>query len=371
MTATTIRVDLADRAYDVHIDANLLSRAGALIDPLAVRKRVAIIADATAWHLHGATFTASLESCGISSDVIIVPPGEASKSFESFQSVVEALLALNVERTDLIVAFGGGVTGDLAGFAAGVTKRGLDFIQVPTTLLAQVDSSVGGKTAINAKAGKNLVGLFWQPRLVLADLDVLSTLPAREMRAGWAEIVKYGLINDPDFFNWCAEFSACALGGNKKALGEAVAHSVRAKAQIVAQDERESGVRALLNLGHTFGHAFEVCAGFDEAVLKHGEAVACGMSMAYRFSTELGLCPRADARAVEAVLEAADLAAFPNDLPGGPWESAALFEAMGHDKKNEGGALTLILTRGIGQAFVQKAADGAKVARFIQEDLNR
>lgn len=367
----TIKVELGARAYQVLVGQGLLARAGALIAPFLSRKRVVIVTDTIVWALHGHTLADSLMRQAIAFDVIEIEPGEASKSFATFQRLTERLLDLNVERGDLVIAFGGGVTGDLTGFAAGVTKRGIDFVQIPTTLLSQVDSSVGGKTAINAAAGKNLIGLFWQPRLVLADLDVLDTLPARDMAAGWAEVIKIGMINDRDFFDWCAANGGAALAGDKPTLAHAVKASVQAKANIVAQDEREGGVRALLNLGHTFGHAFEVCAGFDADVLRHGEAVACGLALAHRFSTRLGLCPKEDARQVEDALEAVGLVAFASDLPGGPWDVDALFGAMSHDKKNEDGNLTLILTQGIGSAFVQKKVDGEAVRAFLHEDLNR
>jgi 3-dehydroquinate synthase len=237
--------------------------------------------------------------------LIEIAPGEGSKSFASLERVTEALLKLNLERSDLIIAFGGGVTGDLTGFAAGITKRGIDFVQVPTTLLAQVDSSVGGKTAINASAGKNLVGVFWQPRYVLADLATLATLPDRDLRAGWAEILKIGLLGDRAFFGWCLTHAATALAGNVDHLAYAIGQSVQAKARIVTEDEREAGVRALLNLGHTFGHAFEAIVGFDERVLRHGEAVACGMAMAFRFSHAQGLCPQEDVILAERALSIA------------------------------------------------------------------
>jgi 3-dehydroquinate synthase len=367
-----VRVELGERAYDVIIDQGLLARAGALIAPLlSTRKRVVIVTDVTPWRLHGAILAESLAKAAIQHDVIEIPSGEASKSFASFERVTEVLLAFNVERGDLVIALGGGVTGDLAGFVAGVTKRGIDFVQIPTTLLSQVDSSVGGKTAINATAGKNMVGMFWQPRLVIADLDVLATLPPRDMAAGWAEVVKIGLINDRDFFDWCTANGAAAISGDQAVLSHAIKAAVQAKANVVAQDEREGGVRALLNLGHTFGHAFEACVGFDETKLRHGEAVACGMAIAHRFSVSLGLCPKEDARQVEDALDGVGLAAFPSDLPGGPWDGDALFEAMTHDKKNEDGNLTLILTRGIGQAFVQKRVDAASVRDFLAKDLIR
>jgi 3-dehydroquinate synthase len=367
----TVRVELGERSYNVVIGQGVLARAGELIAPLLTRKRVVIVSDVTPWALHGPALVTSLEAAGIGYDLIEIASGESSKSFATFARVTEELLALNIERSDLVIAFGGGVTGDLTGFAAAVTKRGIDFVQIPTTLLAQVDSSVGGKTAINATAGKNLIGVFWQPRMVLADLDVLDTLPPRDMAAGWAEVIKIGMIHDRDFFDWCAANGGLALAGDKAELGHAIKAAVQAKANIVAQDEREGGVRALLNLGHTFGHAFEVCAGFDETKLRHGEAVACGMAMAHRFSSSLGLCPKEDARQVEDALDSVGLAAFPSDLAGGPWDAAALFEAMSHDKKNEDGHLTLILTKGIGEAFVQKRVDSDKVAAFLVEDLKR
>ncbi|MEN9873480.1 MAG: hypothetical protein RL186_377 [Pseudomonadota bacterium] len=364
-----IAVELGARTYDVAIGEGVLAEAGARIAPLLGRKRVVIVADQTAWALHGQVLTDSLDKAGIAHNVIEIEGGEASKSFASFQRVTEALLALAIDRSDLILAFGGGVTGDLAGFVAGVTKRGIDFVQIPTTLLAQVDSSVGGKTAINAQAGKNLVGLFWQPRLVISDIGVLDTLPIRDRAAGFAEIIKIGLIQDPVFFDWCATHGAAAIAGDKAHLAFAIAKSVSAKARIVAQDEREGGVRALLNLGHSFGHAFEACAGFDESILRHGEAVACGMAMAHRFSARLGLCPMADVDKVEKALQSLGLCAHPAHLPGGPWDGAALFEAMTHDKKNENGQLTLILTRGIGLAFVQKRVDEALLRAFLIEDI--
>lgn len=367
----TIHVALDQRSYVVDIGQGLLAEAGTLIRPLMKRPRVAIIADSTAWALHGGVFGESLTKAQILWDVIEIAPGEGSKSFTSLERVTEALLKLNLERSDLIIAFGGGVTGDLTGFAAGITKRGIDFVQVPTTLLAQVDSSVGGKTAINSSAGKNLIGVFWQPRYVLADLATLSTLPTRDLRAGWAEILKIGLLGDRAFFDWCLSHAPTALAGNVEHLAYAIGQSVKAKARIVAEDEREAGVRALLNLGHTFGHAFEASVGFDESILRHGEAVACGMAMAFRFSQAQGLCSEADVALTEQALAAAGLAHLPRLLPGGPWQPDALFEAMSHDKKNENGALTLILTRGIGAAFVQKGVDADAVRAFLKEDVLR
>jgi 3-dehydroquinate synthase len=280
--------------------------------------------------------------------------------------VIDGLLALNLERRDLVVAFGGGVVGDLAGLAAALLKRGLDFVQVPTTLLAQVDSSVGGKTAINAAAGKNLVGVFHQPRLVLADLDVLATLPERERRAGYAEIVKVGLIGDADFFGWCeANAGSVIVGGG--ALAEAVAVAVQAKAAIVAADEREAGARALLNLGHTFAHAIEAEAGMDSGAVLHGEAVGCGLALAFRFSERLGLCDAAEATRVETHLAQAGFATRLAALPGGPYDPHRMLAAIRQDKKNEGGGLTFVLARGIGRAFVAKDVDADAVRAFLTE----
>lgn len=367
----TIQVALDQRSYVVDIGQGLLAEAGALIRPFMKRPRVAIIADTTAWALHGDIFSKSLAQAQIHWDLIEIAPGEDSKSFASLERVTEELLKLNLERSDLIIAFGGGVTGDLTGFAAGITKRGIDFVQVPTTLLAQVDSSVGGKTAINASAGKNLIGVFWQPRYVLADLATLTTLPDRDLRAGWAEILKIGLLGDRAFFDWCLTHAATALAGNVDHLAYAIGKSVQTKARIVAEDEREAGVRALLNLGHTFGHAFEALVGFDESVLRHGEAVACGMAMAFRYSQAQGLCPQEDVALAEQAIAAAGLAHLPRLLPGGPWRAEVLFEAMSHDKKNENGALTLILTRGIGAAFVQKGVDAEAVRAFLKEDVQK
>ncbi|GIU66357.1 3-dehydroquinate synthase [Candidatus Phycosocius spiralis] len=367
----SIAVGLGQRMYDVHLGAGMLAQAGTLLRPLLKRPRLAIVADATVWNLHGEMFAHSLHKAGIAYNVIEIPPGEASKSFVGLEHVIEALLQLKLERADMIIAFGGGVTGDLTGFAAGVIKRGIDFVQIPTTLLAQVDSSVGGKTAINTAAGKNLVGLFWQPRMVLADLDVLATLPDRDRRAGWSEILKIGLLGDRAFFDWCRAHTTAALAGDQPRLAYAIGQSIRAKARIVEQDEKEVGVRALLNLGHSFAHAFETCVGFDEAIVRHGEAVGCGLAMAFRFSAQLGLIAQQDVHLVEQAIEASGLAAFPANLASGAWDPLALFEAMTHDKKNENGALTLVLVRAIGEAFVQKGVDSNTVQAFIQEDVKR
>lgn len=364
----TIKIDLDARSYDVHVGAGLLQRAGELIAPFAPNKRVFIVTDANVAKLHRAALVASLEEHGIANWTIVLPPGEEQKNFDGLERVTRQLLQAGISRNDLIVAFGGGVMGDLAGFSAGVTMRGVDFVQIPTTLLAQVDSSVGGKTAIDTPEGKNLIGLFHQPRLVLADTETLSSLPAREVRAGFAEVIKYGLIDDPDLFAWCAAHGRAALAGDGKVLAQAVAASVRAKARIVAADEREHGARALLNLGHTFAHALEASAGYDGRLL-HGEAVGCGMALAFEFSAKLGLCPQGEADTVRAVLGQFGFAVRISELAGGPYAPAELLAAMDQDKKNEGGEITLILARGIGATFVHKRASRDRLAAFLQEHI--
>lgn len=365
---STVRVGLDARSYDVVIGPGLLGEAGARIAPFAPNKRVAVVTDEIVAKLHLGALGDGLERAGIAWTPIVLPPGEQTKSFAELEKLCNALIDLELERKDLIIAFGGGVIGDLAGFAAGIVKRGIDFVQIPTTLLAQVDSSVGGKTAIDTRAGKNLVGLFYQPRLVLADLDVLDTLPVRERLAGYAEIVKYGLIDDPDFFEWCEANGAKLRAGDQAAMAYAVKKSVEAKVRVVMEDERESGARALLNLGHTFAHAFEAGAKYDGALL-HGEAVGLGLSLAFKHSARLGIASGQDATRVEKHLDLMGLPVNAATAPGGPYDADALLKAMAHDKKNEGGKLTLILARGIGQAFVQKEADPAPVRALLKEEL--
>jgi 3-dehydroquinate synthase len=363
-----VRVALGARAYDIHIGEGLIDRAGALIAPLAPAARVFVVTDAHVAAHHLARLAAGLADASLATHTIVLAPGEQQKSFAGLEFVTGQLIRAGLDRRDLVIAFGGGVIGDLAGFAAGIVKRGVDFVQVPTTLLAQVDSSVGGKTAIDTPEGKNLVGLFHQPRLVLADLDVLATLPERELRAGYAEVVKYGLIDDQAFFEWCEANYARVLACEPDALAYAVRHCAAAKARIVAEDERESGARALLNLGHTFGHALESMAGFDGALL-HGEAVGAGMALAYGFSAAQGLCPRQDSERVRAHLKAAGFATDMRRLPGAPFSAEALLAAMAHDKKTEAGALTLILAHGLGRAFVQKRAPADDVRAFLAAEL--
>jgi len=364
----TVRVGLGARAYDILIGADLIAQAGKLIAPFAPSGRVFVVTDENVVRHHRGALEAGLAAGGLTNKALTLPPGEAIKSYAGLAQVCDWLIAEGVSRKDVVVAFGGGVIGDLAGFAAGIVKRGVDFVQVPTTLLAQVDSSVGGKTAIDTQHGKNLVGLFHQPRLVLADLSVLKTLPERELRCGYAEIVKYGLIDMPDFYDWCEANAARIMAGDPEALTYAVKRSVEAKARVVALDEREEGPRALLNLGHTFAHALEAEAGFDGALL-HGEAVGAGMALAFDLSARLGLCERQESARVGAHLARMGFATDLRSAPGGPYRSEALISAMAHDKKNAPGKLTLILARGIGRAFVDKDASAQEARALLKEKL--
>ena len=367
---TTIAVGLGatgfeDRSYDIHCGAGLLARAGDICAPFAPTKRVFLVTDRNVGPLWGPAAVAGLEGAGLRAVPLQMEAGEQTKSWGGLAALTDALAAERAERRDLIVALGGGVIGDLAGFAAGIFKRGMDFVQIPTTLLAQVDSSVGGKTAIDIEAGKNLVGLFHQPRAVIVDYDVLATLPPREMRAGYAEVVKYGLINDRPFFDWLKAEGAHVLENRPQAVARAVETSIRAKAAIVAADERETnGLRALLNLGHTFAHGFETLAGYDGRLL-HGEAVACGMALAFDYSARIGLCPEAEAAEAAAALKAAGFETDPHRLPGAPFAPEAVLAAMAQDKKAEGGKLTLILAEGIGRAKGVPGVDFAEVLAYL------
>ncbi len=359
---TIVRVDLGQRGYDIVIGSGLLERAGDWLLPvLGKRRRVVVVSDATVAPLHLPRLMAGAQAAGIALDSLTVPPGEGSKSWPVLADLIDRLLALKVDRGTLLVALGGGVVGDLVGFAASIVMRGVDFVQVPTTLLAQVDSSVGGKTGINTKAGKNLVGSFHQPRLVLADLDCLKTLPARDLRAGYAEVVKHALIADADFYHWLEAGGAAALlAGDPVAQRRAVEHSCRTKAAIVAQDEREGGVRALLNFGHTFGHALEAETGFG-ATLLHGEAVAAGMVQAFALSEQLGLCPAGCGDRVAAHLQTLGLPAGQRDIAGGPFDPDRLIAHMALDKKTKDGALTFVVSTGLGSAAVRDGVDPARV----------
>ena len=366
--AHRVPVDLPGRDYVIEIGAGLLETAGARIARLAPGAACAIVTDDNVSHHHLATLEASLAEAGIRHVSVKVRPGEASKSYAVFEEVCDAILAAKLERGDLVLALGGGVVGDLAGFAAASVRRGMRFIQMPTSLLAQVDSSVGGKTGINSAHGKNLIGAFHQPALVLADSRVLETLPKRELAAGYAEIVKWALIGDAPFFDWLDANRADVFAGGP-ARDQAIATACAGKAGVVMRDEREAGERALLNLGHTFGHAFERLTHYDGTRLVHGEGVAIGLACAFRFSHGLGLCAAADVERVEAHLHACGLPTRIADIPGFDAGAEAILEAMAQDKKVERGALTFILVRGIGQAFVAKSIGADEVRRFLEHDL--
>jgi 3-dehydroquinate synthase len=362
-----ITVALEGRPYDILVGRDLIARAGEHVAPLAGKNRLVVVTDETVARLHLPALEQSLAAAGLNFRSVVVPPGEKTKDFSHFAGLAEDILAGGIDRGSLLVALGGGVVGDLTGFAAATLLRGIDFVQIPTTLLAQVDSSVGGKTGINTRAGKNLVGAFHQPRLVLADTGALATLPARELRAGYAEVVKYGLIRDRGFFLWLEEHGAAVLGGDPAAQAHAVAESCRAKARVVAADERESGERALLNFGHTFGHALEAETGFSETLL-HGEAVAIGMALAFDYAASRGLCPRPDAARVRAHLDRLGLPAsirrFANSTT-----PEALLRHMAKDKKVRAGRLTFILPRAIGDAYVAHDVPPAEVSDFLAASL--
>ena len=363
----TITVGLGARTYEVRIGPGLIDRAGAQMAPFLPRGRTVVVTDRNVADHHGERLAVALEKGGVAVDMIVLPPGEGSKSFEGLASLSDQLLALGLDRGDVVTAFGGGVIGDLTGFAAAIYKRGIDFLQVATTLLAQVDSSVGGKTAIDTPRGKNLVGAFHQPKLVLADLDVLATLPAREVHAGYAEVIKYGLLGDARFFDWLEAHAPAVLSRDVEALTHAVARSVEMKAEIVAEDERETGRRALLNLGHTFAHALEAETGYGDALL-HGEAVGVGCALAFRFSAALGFCSAQDALRAERAIAAGGLPTRLDQVPGCPFSADRLITHMAQDKKAEGGQLTFVLARAIGDAFVAKGVDAAAVRTFLASE---
>lgn len=368
MSIETVEVRLGDRTYDILIGAGLLERAGEEIAKRLPRARVAIVTDDNVAGPHLGRLVESLDGRGIALTVIALPPGEKTKSFDALQKVVDGILESRLERGDAVIALGGGVIGDLAGFAAGIVRRGMRFIQMPTTLLAQVDSSVGGKTGINSGHGKNLIGVFHQPQLVLADTNALDTLPLREFRAGYAEVVKYGLIDRPDFFDWLEKNWQDIFAGGP-ARTRAIAESCRAKADVVARDEFETGDRALLNLGHTFGHALEAATGYDSARLVHGEGVSIGMALAHRFSSRLNLCSMDDALRVEAHLREVGLPWRMSDIPGDLPDAERLLAYIAQDKKVSRGALTFILTRGIGQSFIAKDVPSSEVLTFLKDSL--
>ena len=347
----SLRLELGDRSYNILIGTGLIENAGDLISPVLKQPRVVVVTDENVAPLYLSMLKQSLSSAGISHTDIILEAGEQTKSLSHLERVIDALLDQKIERGTSLIALGGGVIGDLTGFASAIVLRGIDFIQIPTTLLSQVDSSVGGKTGINTRFGKNLIGSFHQPRMVLADITSLESLPAREVLAGYAEVVKYGLVNDESFFNWLENNGHAICDGDPTLRQSAVLASCRAKAAIVSEDEREGGVRALLNLGHTFGHALEAETGYGKTLL-HGEAVAVGVTLAHDLSAATGLCPMRDARRVKEHYRTVGLPTTPADIVGVDWRAEALISHMGNDKKVKEGRLTFVLTRGIGKAFV-------------------
>lgn len=366
-----VHVDLGERSYDIHVGPALLTQAALWLKPLLSRPALVVIADAAIAENHLATLISGLEEQDIDVRHYIVASGEASKSFAQVEQLCEWLLDQQLSRGDLIVALGGGVIGDLTGFAAAILKRGTRFVQIPTTLLAQVDSSVGGKTGINTRHGKNLIGAFHQPEIVLADTSVLGSLPERDYRAGYAEIIKYGVLGDADFFKWLESENAKILARDPDAVMRAVTRSCEMKAEIVKRDERETGDRALLNLGHTFAHAFEAYAGYDGKLL-HGEAVGLGMVLAMAYSVRRGLCPQADATRVADLVAAAGLPATIGDIAGrggniGNFIADDLLNAIAQDKKVIDGRLRLVLARAIGAAFVEETVDANDLKQFLIE----
>ncbi|OLP62108.1 3-dehydroquinate synthase [Xaviernesmea oryzae] len=367
--ARTIRVELGARAYDILIGPGLIASAGLEIALRLKGRRMAVVTDENVAPLYLPSLLESLSAQGIEATPIILPPGEKTKSFDHLVPVVESIIGARIERNDAVIALGGGVIGDLTGFAAGIVRRGSRFIQIPTSLLAQVDSSVGGKTGINSPQGKNLVGVFHQPDLVLADTSALDSLSPREFRAGYAEVAKYGLIDRPEFFTWLeAHWREVFAGGEARI--EAIAASCAAKAEVVVADERENGRRALLNLGHTFGHALEAATAYDSARLVHGEGVSIGMVLAHRFSARMNLAGIEDAERVERHLRDVGLPTRIGEIPGPALQPERLMDAIAQDKKVKGGQLTFILTHGIGQSFIADDVPASEVLAFLTEQLD-
>jgi 3-dehydroquinate synthase len=363
-----VAVSLGDRSYTISIGPGLTSKVGAKIKSLRPRARVAIVTDENVAAAQGAGLVDSLGAAGIEHTVITVPPGEATKRFEMVGHVVDRLLDARIERGDLVLAHGGGVVGDLTGFAAGILRRGVGFVQMPTTLLSQVDSSVGGKTGVNARQGKNLIGVFHQPVAVFADTTALETLPEREFLAGYAEVAKIGLLGDASFMGWLDQHRASIFAGGEDRT-EAIARACAAKAGIVQRDETEQGERALLNLGHTFGHGLEAVTGYSSRLL-HGEGVAIGMAMAFRYSVRKGLCPQDEAQRAIAHLQATGLPTAVAQIPGPALLARDIMTAIRQDKKVQRGALTFILARGIGQAFIARDVDPTDVEEFIAAEIS-
>ncbi|MGQ2968481.1 MAG: 3-dehydroquinate synthase [Allorhizobium sp.] len=361
-----VHVPLGERSYDILIGPGLMARAGGEITSRIKGRRAAIVTDENVGARYLDGLMDSLQTDGIEAVSVTLPAGEKTKSFDYLTKVCDVLLEARIERNDTVIALGGGVIGDLTGFAAGIVRRGVRFVQIPTSLLSQVDSSVGGKTGINARQGKNLVGIFNQPDLVLADTDVLDTLSEREFRAGYAEVAKYGLIDKPDFFEWLEKNWRDVFAGGAARI-EAIAVSCQAKADVVAADERENGRRALLNLGHTFGHALEAATQYDSSRLVHGEGVSIGMVLAHRFSARMNLASPDLADRVEAHLKAVGLPTCMDQIPGELPPTEVLMDAIAQDKKVKSGKLTFILTRGLGQSFVADDVPASEVQRFIEE----
>ncbi len=365
---TRVPVRLGERSYEIMIGDGLIERAGEEISRVLPGARAAIVSDENVAAAHLERLKASLDASGIAASPVILPAGEKTKGFARLEEAVDGIIAAKLERADVVIALGGGVIGDLAGFAAGIVRRGMRFVQMPTSLLAQVDSSVGGKTGINTARGKNLVGVFYQPQLVLADTSALDTLPLREFRAGYAEVAKYGLIDRPEFFAWLEKNWREVFAGGA-ARQYAIAESCRAKAEVVARDEHETGDRALLNLGHTFGHALEGATGYDSSRLVHGEGVAIGMCLAHRFSAHMNLCSPDDGRRMAAHLKAVGLPTTMAEIPGALPGAEGLMEFIAQDKKVKRGALTFILTRGIGQSFIANDVPASEVLLFLRQEL--
>ena len=368
--ARIVPVALPGRAYDVLIGAGLVADAGRLITEKFGAVKCAIVTDSNVARHHLSTLEGSLRAAQCHAGTVVLPPGESTKSFRELQPLCESLLSMELERGDIVIPFGGGVIGDLAGFAASILRRGVRFVQIPTSLLAQVDSSVGGKTGINTRHGKNLIGTFHQPSLVLADTNVLSTLPAREMRAGYAEVAKYGLLGDAAFFDWLDGNWRGVFGNDARVLTTTIETSVKAKADVVVRDEHEKGDRALLNLGHTFGHALEAWTGYSDRLL-HGEGVAIGMVLAFRLSEQLGYCAVGTAQRVEGHLKAAGLPTRIGDIAGEPADAGELYALMGQDKKVQAGKMTFIMVRGIGQAFITREISPETVRSFLAAEIAR
>lgn len=365
--ARNVRVNLAERSYDIVIGPDVMNEAGARIAKLRPGAAAIIVTDENVGQHHAARLQQSLSAAGIRSSAITIPPGEGSKSYAVFERVTDAVLAAKIERRDFVIALGGGVVGDIGGFVAAVARRGMDLVQIPTSLLAQVDSSVGGKTGINSKHGKNLVGAFHQPVLVLADTALLDTLPERQFRAGYSEVAKYGLIDDAAFFAWLEKNWRGVFKGGEARI-EAIAKSCQSKAGIVSRDERETGERALLNLGHTFGHALEAATGYSDLLL-HGEAIAIGMVLAFQLSVKMGLCPPDDAARVEKHFAEVGSPTKLSQVAGGLPGADALLELMRQDKKVKRGMLVFILARGIGKAYIEDKVEPETVRALLAEEL--